>query len=114
MSTPIRRIRSASFARAVSGQAAAPASSAMKSRRFTLPIPAPRNNNVASFDRLISRHLHRQRHRKTERLCGLEIDDKLERGRLGDREIGWLLAFENPRGVATSSPIGIRLAGSIA
>src|SRR6266404_4774132 len=42
-------------------------------------------SNSESFDRLISRDLHSQRHGQTERLCGLEIDDKLERGRLRDR-----------------------------
>ena len=42
-------------------------------------------SNCESFDRLIRRDLHGQRHGETERLCGLEIDDKLERGRLRDR-----------------------------
>src|SRR5215467_6265656 len=78
---------------------AAPLNSAMNSRRL-MPdlgffsrigdLVTARNaltqcSNSESFDRLISRDLHSQRHSETERLCGLEIDDKLEHGRLRDR-----------------------------
>ena len=68
--------------------------SMMNSRRLSGFSPAlcPRKcqeltqcSNSESFDRLISRDLHSQRHSETERLCGLEIDDKLEHGRLRDR-----------------------------
>src|SRR5262252_7478095 len=78
---------------------AAPLNSVMNSRRlmpdlgfFSRIVPSQVSgtdftqcSNSESFDRLISRDLHSQRHGKTERLCGLEIDDKLEHGRLRDR-----------------------------
>jgi hypothetical protein len=35
------------------------------------------------------------RHGEAERSSGLEIDQQLEFGRLLDREIGWLGAFED-------------------
>ena len=77
---------------------AAPLNSVMNSRRLMpdlgffsriAALVTARNgltqcSNSESFDRLISRDLHSQRHGETERLCGLEIDDKLERGRLRD------------------------------
>ena len=37
--------------------------------------------------------------RQTERLRGLEVDDQLELGALIDRQIGGLLALENPAGI---------------
>ena len=39
------------------------------------------------------------RHGEAERLGGLEVDDQLDFRGLLDRQIGWLLALENPAGV---------------
>jgi hypothetical protein len=45
-----------------------------------------------------SRRISR-RHSETERLGGLEIDEKLDFRGLLDRQVGRLLTFENPAGV---------------
>jgi hypothetical protein len=52
-----------------------------------------------SFNHLVGSHLHDQRHSKTERLGGLEVDHELEFGGLCDRQIARLLAVENPPGI---------------
>jgi hypothetical protein len=44
-------------------------------------------------------------HSKAERLRGLEIDDQLDFGGLLDRQIGRLLALENPAGVVTDQTV---------
>src|SRR3954451_8815947 len=43
------------------------------------------------FDHLVGGHLHDQRHLEPERLGGLEVDHKLELGRLLHRQVGGLL-----------------------
>lgn len=45
---------------------------------------------------LVRSHLHRQRHGRTERLRGLQIDDVLKPRRLLDGKVGWLLAAQDP------------------
>jgi hypothetical protein len=60
------------------------------------------------FDHLISEQLHRAWGREPERLGGLEIDDQLEFGRLLDRQIGRLVALENPPGIDARPAKGIR------
>ena len=51
---------------------------------------------------------------EAERLGGLEVDDQLDFGRLLDRQIGGLLALENPAGVDAGLAIGIGNARSVA
>src|SRR5262245_25302990 len=41
----------------------------------------------ASLNQLVGKQLHRVRHRKTEHLCGLQIDHKLKSGRLQDWKV---------------------------
>src|ERR1700704_1387792 len=53
------------------------------------------------FDHLVSSHLQGQRNRKPERLCGLQIDGKVELGRLHDRQVARFFAVENAAGVNT-------------
>ena len=47
---------------------------------------------------------------EAERLRGLEVDDQFELGRLHDRQIGGLFAFENTAGIDASLAICIRSA----
>jgi hypothetical protein len=61
-------------ARAASGHAAAPPNSVMNSRRLT-------------FDHLVGDGQQRRRHSEAEHRGGLGIDDKLELGRLHDRQV---------------------------
>jgi len=53
-------------------------------------------------------------HFEAERLGGLEVDHQFELGRLYDRKVGGLLAFENPAGVNTDQTVRIHKASSIA
>jgi len=47
------------------------------------------------FDHLVSLSVQRGRYGEPERLCGLEIDDQFELGRLLDRKIGRLGTFQD-------------------
>jgi hypothetical protein len=47
------------------------------------------------FDYLVGQREQRGRHSDAERLCRLEVDDKLKFGWLLDRQIGGLLSLEN-------------------
>ena len=49
-----------------------------------------------------------------ERLCGLEVDDEFELGRLYDRQVGGLLALEIFCGIHALQAIGIDNAGAVA
>ena len=51
------------------------------------------------FDHLVGARRQAGWHLQAEGLRGLEIDDQLELGRLLNRQITRLLAFENARGV---------------
>jgi hypothetical protein len=62
------------------------------------------------FDHLVCKQLHRVGHLDAERLSGFEIDDELEFGRLHHRQIGRLLAFENPTDIDAHQTIHVRQA----
>src|SRR5262245_62208555 len=48
----------------------------------------------------------RRRHFEPERLGGGQVDDKLELGRLLDRNVGGLFALEDTAGINTSLTVG--------
>src|SRR5215472_8970725 len=52
-----------------------------------------------SFDDLVGAGEQQGRNGQAERFGRFEIDNQLELGRLLDRQIGGLLAFQNPSGV---------------
>ena len=55
-----------------------------------------------------------RRHGDAERLGGLEVDDQLDFGGLLNRQVGRLLALENPAGVEADQAVQIRIAASVA
>src|SRR5262249_6783702 len=54
-----------------------------------------------SFDHLVGASEQRLRHGEAERFGGLEIDRKLELGRLRDRQVSRLCASENATDIGT-------------
>jgi hypothetical protein len=66
------------------------------------------------FDHLVSDGEHPGWECDTERPGGLEIDHKLELGRLEYRQVGRLFALQNPPDIATTMAIGVRNIGSVA
>jgi len=67
-----------------------------------------------SFDHLVGAAEQRKRHRQTESIRGLEIDDQLDFRGLHDRQLGGLLALENPACVDTGQAVVIRKIASVA
>jgi hypothetical protein len=59
------------------------------------------------LDHLIGKREQPIRHVEAEPLGGLEIENKFEFGGLHDRQVGWVLAFENPPGIDANLPIGV-------
>jgi hypothetical protein len=68
---------------------------------------ALRQNNVL-FDHLVGAGEQRGRDGQAERLRGLEVDDKLEFGRLLNGQIGWLGTLEDFIDVASGAAKQIR------
>ena len=68
----------------------------------------------SSFDHFVGLRKQRWRRGNPERLRGLEVNHQLEFRRLHDREIGGLLAFENPAGVNAGLAISVGEAGTVA
>src|SRR5262245_30647923 len=60
------------------------------------------------FDYFVRDREHARWNRQTERLGGLEVDHEFKLGRLRDRQIGGLLAFQNAADIDARLPIGVR------
>jgi hypothetical protein len=58
-----------------------------------VPLADMRKQAASLFDHLVGKQLDRRRHVEPQCLGGLHIDDKLEFGRLLDRQIGRLRTF---------------------
>ena len=71
-------------------------------------------HSLALLDDLVSAGEDRWRHGQAECLCGVKIDDQFEIGRLLDRQIGRLVALQDPSGVGAHDAIGAREDRSIA
>src|ERR1700730_8499843 len=69
-----------------------------------VPKAAVSRCSKPSLDHLVSAREQPRRNFKPERLRGLEIDHKLEFGRLLHRQVSVLLAFKSPFTVAASLP----------
>src|ERR1700730_544707 len=65
------------------------------------------------FDHFVGSSEKRLRHRKAERLGGLEIDDQLGIGGLLDRRVSRLLAPENATRINAGEAISVREAGAV-
>src|SRR5215212_8769992 len=66
------------------------------------------------FNYLVGEREDLVRNFDAERLGGLEVKHQLEFGGLHDRQIGGLLALENPGGVNTGLAVSIGYAGPVA
>src|SRR6516164_8426868 len=75
---------------------------------------AARGPSTPSFDYLVGEREELVGNFEVECLRGLEIDHKLELGRLHDREVGRLLSFENAASVNAGLTVRIRNDGSVA
>jgi hypothetical protein len=62
---------------------------------------------TGSLNHFASTSTERRRHLEAKRLGGVEIDNHFEFDRPTDRQIGWLLAFENSPGIDARSAEGI-------
>src|SRR5262249_57831921 len=97
---PTRGVFPACCARPATGHVAAPPSSEMNSRRFIIRSPRRRGRQ-------------RERDRKAERLGGLEVDVQLDFGGLLDRQIGGVVALENPAGIESGDSMRVPDAWSL-
>src|SRR6516164_5361667 len=78
--------------------------------KFHFEPPSP----FTSFDHLVGDGEQPGRKAEAEYLGGVEVDHELELGRLHDRQIGGLLALENPASVDTGLAICVGKARSVA
>src|SRR6185369_13151596 len=66
------------------------------------------------LDHLVGEREQPVRHLEAERLGSLEVEHELELGGLHNRQVGGLLALENPRGIDAGLAVGIADARSVA
>src|SRR6266478_8134839 len=71
-------------------------------------------SKTASLDHLIGAAEERNRYREAKRLGGLHVDDQLDLGGLLDRQVGGLLALENPASVDAGQTELVRTVASVA
>src|ERR1700737_2989055 len=69
---------------------------------------------TALFDHLVGTSKKRCRNVQTERLCGLEVDDKLELGRLLDRKLASALACKDSGDISRGGAIKLEVVGRVA
>src|SRR5258708_4592938 len=67
-----------------------------------------------SFDHLVGAAEQRERDDEAEGFRGLEVDDQLDFRRLLDRQVGWLLALENPADICACRMIGVGKVAAVA
>src|SRR5215471_13915060 len=65
-------------------------------------------SKLFSLNHLIRPRQHVGRNRKADLLCGLEVDDQLELGRLLHRQIGGLSSLENFVNVIRDAAVAVR------
>src|ERR1700730_17043497 len=65
-------------------------------------------SRFTSFKHLVGAAEKRERDRKAERLGGLEVDVQLDFAGLLDRQIGGVVALENPAGIESDDSMSVR------
>ena len=88
--------------------------SATRDVRF-VPIADSCMQQTSLFDHLVgARRLACSGHGEAERLGGLQVDVQLDFGGLLDRQVGGLVALENPAGIDAGQAICVRNVRSVA
>src|SRR4029077_18851901 len=77
-------------------------------------LPTAPQQFARLFDNRVGAQQQGRGHVEAKRPGGLEVDYKLELGRLHDRQIGWLLALEYSPSVLANLAIHIRYAAAVA
>src|SRR6516225_8092212 len=85
---------------------------AIRIQRWDRP-KSTRSGHPVLLDQLVGAGEDRGRDRDAERLRCLEVNDQLETGRLLDRQIGGLLALEDPAGISAGLAPDINVVNSI-
>src|SRR5262249_61964724 len=88
---------------------AAPAARCRKFRRGSFMLNLP----FTSFDHFVGATEQREWEADAQRLRSLDVDDQLDFRRLDHGQIGRLLAFENPAGVAAALAISLSKTDSV-